>query len=436
MNYIRIVESVILKSRYNQWYLIDVKNHEDRRLSMEKETATVLKFLFNGKSIKETTAEFGFSDKELRTFLCSIEKDNFIEFSLKVHNSGGNCFDINPPLDGLGIFLTNACNLDCVHCYLSSGKAMKGELNGRAWIDILEQGRKMGVYAINVSGGEPCLHKDFFEIVEYISSVPIFNANLNTNGTLIDGNEKILAQAFTSVQISIDDIDPNKHDAFRGKKGSFKKSISGIERLISNGVKVDVGFSLSEENFGILDKMVDLCENLGVTTLGIGLIANTGRAKKNNLIKPIAQSSLFLERIYQKIYTFSQEERKINIIPPFRMILDKESQHEKKFICNGDNAQIAYVMSNGSVMPCDKLPIDMFCCGNVKKKSLHAIWTSKKMKGFKLMSPRQFPKCKKCSLLSICGGPCIARAFQEGGSLESPDMAACFMAHKFSKENK
>ncbi len=189
-----------------------------------------------------------------------------------------------------------------------------------------------------------------------------------------------------------------------------------------------------------MDGVVELAEELGVTILNIGFIADLGRASKNLLLKNVGPRSVnddpFMEDMYQKMKELSVRSSSVRILLPFRVPSEGHvpGQHEKEFICDGDNTQILYVMANGNIMPCDKLPIETFSYGNVRQSSLINVWTSKQMTDFKLMSPKQLPKCKSCPHLKICGGACVARAYQNGGSLESSDWTSCTIAQKFSQD--
>lgn len=438
--YIKLANSVIFKLRHDQWYLIDTKKGSEERLLVGEDSKKVLSFLFRGGSITETCREFGISDKKLRDFIGILERERVVSFMDKPQDSSGRCYDVDPSLDSISIFITNACNLHCAHCSPNSGKPMDGELNGREWIGVLEQALQLGAFGVNVSGGEPLLHRDFREIAEFIASVPIFNANLNTNGTQIKvGQEELLSKAFTTVQISIDDSIAEKHDAFRGAKGCFESSVRAIERLIAHGVEVNVGFSLTRHSLVALDGVVDLCENIGVSALGIGLVANNGRASTNNLAPSVGPRSMyqdeFMALMYRKLRELSERNTRLRILPPFRISDSKAAPlQEKQYICNGDNSQIIYVMADGTGTPCDKLPPHKFGCGNLKRQSLIDVWMSDKMTAFKRMSPRQLPKCRECPHLKICGGACVARAFQTGGFLESPDWTACVIAQKIAAE--
>lgn len=438
--FIKLIETGIFKSRYNQWLLIDTRGRERERLLVEDSGAEVLRFLFQGQSLSHTCRKFGLSKNELRNFLEILIIEKVIEYINQPYDSISRCFDVHPPLDSVNILITNACNLYCDHCLIDGGKPMDDELDGKMWINVLKQAQQLGAFRINVTGGEPLLHKDFFKIAEHIASVPFFNANLNTNGTLIKkGQEELLAKAFTSVQISLDDVVAEKHDMFRRKKGCFGKSIQAIEWLVAYGMEVNVGFSLTQHNFSAIDGIIDLCESLGVYALGIGLTANIGRAHKNKLMmvtdSQFTQDGGFFDKMYHKLTELSKRNTKLKILLPFRFHPDKKASGQKKnYICDGDNKQTLFIMANGAMMPCDKLPIQIFNKGNVREVSLVNAWTSDKMMAFKLMSPRQLPECRYCPHLEICGGACVARAFWTGGSLESPDLTSCIMAKKFATD--
>ncbi|MGB9911703.1 MAG: radical SAM/SPASM domain-containing protein [Microgenomates group bacterium] len=431
--YIRLTKETILKSRYNKFYLINTKNEKKERFLVEDETLSVLRFLLEGNSVKKTSQTFPLSPKELIDFLSSLEKKELIEWVNSPYNSTSKCFDIEPPLDSLNILLTNACNLHCLHCYRESGKKSNSELKGKDWIEVLKQAQNLGVFALNISGGEPLLHPDFWMITEYIASIPTFNANLNTNGTIpIEKNKrKLLSRAFKSIQVSIDHINPEEHDLFRGQKNSWKKAIKTVQQLISWGIKVNIGFTLTPQNFSILEKMVSFCQKIGVSELHIGLLTNIGRGKN---LPSVEKNKKFLETVYNQLLIINRLKINIQILSPFRFFdYSSISFEKKKYICDGDNTQILYLLPEGTAVPCDKLPKEIFGYGNIKKQSLLEIWKGKKMRSFKLMKLKNIPKCHRCPRLSICGGPCLARSFWEKGLLNSPDTIACFMAKKIEK---
>jgi radical SAM protein with 4Fe4S-binding SPASM domain len=440
--YVGLANCAIFKSRYGQWYLINTSLCERERILVEGGTEKVLLFLFAGNSIESACESFSLERTELSNFLQTLVDEGVIIWCQISIDSTDRCYDIYPPLDCLNALLTNACNLHCAHCYLSSGKPAGDELTGDEWVHILKEARSLGVFELNVTGGEAMLHRDFMQIAEYIASVPTFNANLNTNGTLLKReHEEIIVHTFTSVQVSIDHSVAAKHDKFRGKEGSFERSVATIRKFVDCGTQTNIGFALNHNNLEALDDVISLAEDLGVTVLNIGLIADLGRARDNQLVRKLqpttVQSDPFMEAVYHKIKELTDRSSRVQFLLPFRVPIKNEvhEPHEKNFICDGENTQIVYVMSNGNVMPCDKLPVDMFSCGNVRRHSLLVTWSSQRMKEFKLMSPRQLPICESCPHLKICGGACVARAYQSGGSIDSPDWTSCVIAQKLAQDN-
>lgn len=441
--YVKLADEIIFKSRYNRWYLVDAGSRGETRFLLEKGSEDVLYFLFRGISIQEAVREFELSYKEIHGFLVGLVQEKMLEFSDFMVISTDKCYDIEPPLDSLGALITNACNLRCAYCCLDSGNSMEGELDEKLWINVFQQARQLGVFRLNISGGEPLLHNDFYKIVEYIASVPTFNANLNTNGAILpDGCENILAEAFTTIQVSIDDAVAEKHNTSRGCVDCFGKSIRTIRRLVDCGVETNVGFLLNSRNLSAVDGVVDLCERIGVNVLNIGFINSVGRAKTNSSACPITPQSLqkdgLLDRMYRKFCEVMDRDTNVKILLPFPVKSDNTaSLRDKQYVCGGDDIQFVSVMADGVVMPCDILPAHIFGCGNVKTQPLIDIWTSDKMKAFKLMNPMRLPACSNCFHFPVCGGPCLARAFQTGGTLESPDLVKCLMMQKVDiKSNK
>lgn len=438
--HVRLPDHVIFKSRYDEWYFIDTRQRDRDRFRVEPDTVELVLSLLRGETVNDVARQFGVAHDNLVSFIESLRADGLVESTDYPASSTDRCFALFPPLDSINLLITNACNLRCAHCYVESGKRMEDELTGKEWIDLLEQARKLGAFELNVSGGESLLHRDFWEIADYIASVPTFNANLNTNGTLIkEGQERRLASAFTSIQISIDDAMPDRHDAFRGNHGCFEKAVAAIQRLVGFGVETNVGLTLTRENIGSLEGVVDLCERIGVTVLNIGLVANVGRANANALMQISAPGSpavnVFMREVYRKLRNLSSYQGRLKLLLPFR-VGDNVAVRAagERYICSGDTVQILYVMANGTVTPCDKLPMGPFGYGNIRRQSLVDAWMSERMRAFKLMSPRQLPKCRNCPYLTICGGACVARAFQNGGTLESPDWASCMIAQQFAAE--
>lgn len=438
MEHIRLRPRAIFKARYGTWTLIDTQRKDRERFLIEGGAERILLDLFGGMPLRGILRKYDVRRKTLETFLGGLAAEGLIEETDTATDSTSRCFDVDPPLDCLHVLLTNACNLRCVHCYVRSGSRTREELTGGEWIHVMDQARRLGAFEICVTGGEATMHREFPAIAEYIASIPTFSAHLNTNGTRLTPEcADRIARTFSSVQISLDGETPLRHDAFRGKRGAFDGAVRGIRALIGRGVDTGIGFSLTAENLDALDGVVALAERIGVSTLNIGLVADVGRARTNGVARldgsANARRDALVDAMLAKLIELSAHDGPLRILLPFRVPrADAPAPAPKRFICDGENRQILYVMADGSLMPCDKLPADAFACGNVRDTPLAEAWASRRMSAFKLTDPARLAACGTCPHLALCGGSCVARAFHGGGSLESPDWISCAMAERIA----
>ncbi|EMS77234.1 radical SAM protein [Desulfotignum phosphitoxidans] len=125
--------------------------------------------------------------------------------------------------------LTNRCNLSCPHCYThATSKKLSNELDTRQCKSVIDDLARQNVMVLILSGGEPVLRPDLYELAAYARDKKILCA-LSTNGTLINDLHlrKILKSGIGYVGISIDGIGRN-HDEFRGKQGAYAASLNAI----------------------------------------------------------------------------------------------------------------------------------------------------------------------------------------------------------------
>ncbi|MEA3226964.1 MAG: radical SAM protein [Planctomycetota bacterium] len=419
-----------LKNRNGTWRIGNSSDKSGESLDMGQAEAGILMDLFRGMSLEKAAIFHGRSVDELRAFAEALSVEEVLSRAPVSASSLHRCFPDPHPLDSVCLLITNRCNLRCQHCYMSSGDGFSRELTGEQWVDVLEQARVLGAVGVNISGGEPLLHPDFGSIAEYLAHSQ-YHANLNTNGLLLgDYDMALLKASFDSIQVSLDDVDAEGHDSFRGRKGAYHKTIRAIRRLVETGIETRVAFVVTPTNIARLMDMVRLCVQLGVSTLNIGMPVSLGRAKTFTFLPLVGENGFMLE-LHKESKKLAEGDWGIELLLPFRV--DGSScgvDVETRLICGGENRQVLYVHADGEAVPCDKLPVEVFGAGNVRQESLHEIWHSKKMKSFKHMSPLDLPKCKECDMLESCGGACVARAYCESGTLTAADTASCFMARQ------
>jgi MoaA/NifB/PqqE/SkfB family radical SAM enzyme len=164
----------------------------------------------------------------------------------------------------------------------------------------------VGLPALSLSGGEPLLRKDFFEVAAYARrKIPYLS--IATNGTLLTkDNVKLLKDASIDyVEISLDGASEEVHEAFRRVPGCFEKTMKGIRNSMDEGLDTCIATTLHRENVGEFQKIVELVDQLGVRFMHFNYIP-TGRAKAHVELDLTPQERLaILDTIGRKIVDLS-----------------------------------------------------------------------------------------------------------------------------------
>lgn len=144
--------------------------------------------------------------------------------------------------------LTNACNLHCSFCYAGSGRAYPGELKADDWVKVIERLATAGVAAITLTGGEPTAVAGFPRIVSAASAL-VESVDVFTNGLSFSDEAVAFTAALGNVgcQVSVDGAE-SRHDALRGRAGSYRAALSTIRRLAQADVRVVVAMTVSPGN--------------------------------------------------------------------------------------------------------------------------------------------------------------------------------------------
>jgi len=166
---------------------------------------------------------------------------------------------------------TYRCNSNCPKCvkkdmYQTQEEASTDELKA-----IIKDLGKIGVSAIDFTGGEPLLREDIFELLSFASKQKVIT-HLNTNAYLLtkDTAEKIVNSGLDSVNISLDSIDRNKVKEMTGVEEAFDLIVTGIKNLIAvkqkkkAALEVNIVSVLSYANAVEVEALVSLAKDLGV----------------------------------------------------------------------------------------------------------------------------------------------------------------------------
>jgi putative heme d1 biosynthesis radical SAM protein NirJ2 len=317
---------------------------------------------------------------------------------------------------------TKKCNLYCRHCYRDSGPeaVSPDELNTVQGKTLLEQMKQAGFKMVILSGGEPLLRQDIFELAAYAVSIGL-RPVLGSNGILIGEAmaQKIIAAGINGIAISLDSASAAYHDQFRGLNGAWEQTIQGIKNSLAAGLRVQINTTLTENNFDQFHDIVDLVTEIGVQALHPFFLVPTGRGIN------LEEESLKQEKYFQMIDTIlrTQKETAIELKPtcaPQFLPMAKEMGLQMRFT-RGCLAGVGYccILPDGDVHICPYLPVKV---GNVKETPFDRIWAQSEIFQ-KLRDYQQYEgRCGQCPNIAICGG-CRARAYyynQENYMAEEP----------------
>src|SRR5664279_6374074 len=173
---------------------------------------------------------------------------------------------------------TQKCNLRCVHCRCSSEmNSSEGDFTTEEGKKLLKEIADFSKPVVVLSGGEPLLRQDIFELAEYGTSLGLRVA-LATNGTLVtkDVAEKIKHAGIKRVSISLDGSDAATHDSFRGIPGAFDAAVYGMKNMQELGISVQINTTIAKHNAHQLPEVLDLARRLGADALHTFLLVPVG----------------------------------------------------------------------------------------------------------------------------------------------------------------
>jgi radical SAM protein with 4Fe4S-binding SPASM domain len=358
--------------------------------------------------------------------------------------------------------LTQRCNLLCAHCYISafSGADPSQELTTEECRRVIDEIAQVNpnVFLI-LTGGEPLLRKDLFDIAAYAAEKE-FTVVLGTNGILLrEKQARLMRQhGIQGASISLDSTDPAKHDTFRHLPGAYQGAIRATEALRAEGLDFSIHTSVTSWNLAEIPGMIDLAKSLGARVLNLFFLVRTGRGQDLTDITPEQYEQLLtcLARVQgvgngegsrptEATSTFDRPEdpwsvpagRSGDLIirakcaPHFRRIiytLDPTSPLLKNYAHGSCPAGKHYcrIMPEGDITPCPYMPVTV---GNLRHQSFRSIWEGAQVLN-DLRDPRLGGRCGACEFSKVCGG-CRCRAYATYGDYLAEDPACGYQPGQF-----
>lgn len=324
--------------------------------------------------------------------------------------------------------ITRRCNLRCVHCRSSSQLEVEGhpDFSLDEAKRVLDDIRSYASPVVVLSGGEPLLRPDVFDIARYGTALGL-RMCLATNGSLVtaDTCRLIIESGIRMVSLSLDGSTATVHDDFRNQPGAFDGVMNAIRLFNAHNIDFLVNSSFTKRNQDEAPKIHQLVKSLGATAWYLFMIVPTGRGEEimAELIPPDEY-----EAMLNWHYDMEKEEDELLVRPTcapqyYRVVLQRAKQEGErfkrrtlKFSTGGSKGCLAgqlicMIDVDGNVLPCSYFPLP---AGNIRHQSFREIWEESPL----FLEMRDFAgykdHCGRCEYLNVCGG-CRARAWAVTG---------------------
>lgn len=328
--------------------------------------------------------------------------------------------------------ITKQCNLACSHCRAAaSAKPAKGELSTNEGIRLLKNIKTLGAPVVILTGGEPLMRKDVFELAAAGKRLGLPMA-LATNGSLVTDEvaERIAQSGIRRTAISIDGVSSETHDALRGVQGSFNAAVKAASTLRKNNVPFQINTSVTKANGNELNLLYGLVRALGAQAWHVFMVVPVGRAVG------IGDDLLDAARYEEMLHWLAARagdmdiEIKPTCAPQYYRIIRQDALMSSETANNVRTLStrgclagqgFAFISATGNVQPCGYFPV---VAGNVRKHPFSRIWRDSALFAQLRNHEKYKGRCGRCEFFAVCGG-CRARALATSGHFLDDD-CYCF----------
>ena len=309
------------------------------------------------------------------------------------------------------LHVTNRCNLKCKHCVYTSGEWEMPDMTLDTVKSLIPSFKKLGVKEVHITGGEPLVNKEFFDIAKCLHENG-FGTRVQTNGILITPEiaRKLKESGIEYVLISIDGLEKT-HNSFRNNDKSFDYAVNAVKICLEEGLYTRVNTVINKSNVQDLPELIKFINTLKPDQHSFFYLTPVGRGKN---IKDLMLSLEEWKNIEEIVRKAGIENNCIEKIRLQNVIKDKENDKN----CRDDNCLI---LANGDVYHCVFFIYSPFKLGNIYNEDLYELW-NKNINNILEETSNERISEKKCNKQKQnCRCNCSGLAYNLTGSIKSCD---------------
>ena len=349
---------------------------------------------------------------------------NDVKLKLRPGHAGGRDWMAPSRLRQLFWNVTYECNFRCQVCFSSSGQRAPDELTTREAKALIAQAHAAGIGDIVISGGEPFLREDMFELLVYMAELGI-TARIASNGSLLTEElvRRLSRETLTkSFQISVDTLDPDLYEEIHGAPASMlDTALRALTYIRDAGFHTTASTRLTPATLPGIPALLERGAEEEWATVTIHCPVCTGRAEGvwpegTDLLAelgPVFDHFLSLSEhwVVETNIPWAQYHRTIRRLSERARVV-----HEG---CGGGRWRLA-IGATGLISPCICVDLPASRIGNVRDDNL-AEGFERSPLACLMRAPQDYGVCDDCGNVAKCGGGCRAAAFAHGGRPDSPD---------------
>ncbi len=324
---------------------------------------------------------------------------------------------------------TRACALACVHCRAEAiPHRDPRELTTAEAYALIDELAAWGKAIFILTGGDPLMRPDIFEIVAYAAQKGLRVAvSPSATGRLTARSMAQLIDAGCKrISLSLDGATPGVHDAFRGVRGAFERTLKLSLTAQQAGMELQINTTIALHNHQQISEMGDLVMSLGARVWSVFFLVPVGRAQREQSLDAAQTEQAFAE-LY-RVAKHASFALKTTEAPHYRRFVAQHEGMPARSEGIGDGKGFVFISHVGEIQPSGFLPIT---CGNVRDRSVLDVYRNDRIMR-RLRRPETFVgKCGACEYHDLCGGS-RARAYAYTGDSFASEPTCGYIPRKLA----